>query len=98
MSTKLQVGNVSLNNAKRFTVRSFYVLTYCGQFIDERLLQNGLYTTSVPKLYSKETTIDLMIQQGRTIVDMTGNQFIEESYFENLSKCELTEVQLSFFE
>lgn len=98
MDTKLEVGSVSPNDAKRLVVRSFYVLTHCGQFIDERLLQKGLYATSVPKLYSKETTIDLMIQQGRTIVDMTGNQFIEESYFDNLSKCKLTEVQLSVFE
>lgn len=98
METKSEMRNASLNESKKLVVRSFYVLTHCGQFIDERLLHNGLYATNVPTLYSKETTIDLMIQQGRTVVDMAGNSFIQESYFENLSKCKLTEVQLCVFE
>lgn len=98
MDTKLEVGSVSPNDAKRVVVRSFFVLTYAGQFMDTNMLQQGLYATDVPKLYSKETSIELMIQQGRTITDMTGNQFISEAYFENLSKCKPTEVQLSVFE
>ena len=84
--------------AKTPVVRSFFVLTYAGQFIDTNMLQKGLYATDVPKLYSKGTTIELMIQQGRTITDMAGNQFIEETYFDNLSKCKLTEVKLSVLE
>lgn len=98
MSISSEINNVDLNNTEYTIMRSFYVLTCCDQFIDERLLQKGLYATDVPKLYSKETTIDLLIQQGRTVIDMTGNQFISEAYFENLSKCKLTEVQLSVFE
>lgn len=98
MDTKLEVGSVSPNDAKRIVVRSFFVLTYAGQFMDVNMLQQGLYATDVPELYSKDTTIELMIQQGRTITDITGNQFISETYFENLSKCKLTEVQLSVFE
>ena len=79
-------------------VRSFFVLTYSGQFMDANMLQKGLYATDVPRLYSSKTTIELMMQQGRTITDMAGNQFISEAYFQNLSKCKLTEVHLSVLE
>lgn len=94
----LRVENKSMKEASRIVVKTFYVLTHCGQFIDERLLSQGLYATDVPTLYSKDTTIELMIQHGRRVIDMTGNKFIEEVYFDNLSKCTLKEVNLSILD
>jgi hypothetical protein len=82
--------------AKPNVVRSFFVLTYAGQFMDSNLLSSGLYTTDIPKLFSKDTSIELLIQQGKTITDMMGNEFIPSSYFDNLAKCKLTEVVVSF--
>lgn len=88
--------NLEEQNNLKIKKNSFLVLTYLGEFIDKDLLHKGLYYTKVPNLYNKETTIDLMITNARTFKDMNGNCFINEEYFENLSKCELTEVDLLY--
>ena len=83
---QLQQGGVS---------GSFLVLTYAGSFVDYNLLPKGIYTTSVPKLFSKDTTIEFLEQQAKLGKDLVGNNFVPESYFENLKKCTLTSIDLA---
>ena len=70
------------------------VLTHLGLFIDANLLGKGLYTTSKPTIYNSNDTIDGLIERGKQMKDIVGNSFISESYFENLSKCELSKFTL----
>lgn len=72
----------------------FKVLTYLGQFVDENMLQKGIYTTSLPNLKSNNVTIEGMIQQGEMMKDMAGNLFISQSYFDNLKQCKLLDFTL----
>ena len=72
----------------------FKVLTYLGQFVDENMLQKGIYTTSLPNLKSNNVTIEGMIQQGEMMKDMAGNLFISQSYFYNLKHCKLLDFTL----
>ena len=83
---QLQQGGVS---------GSFLVLTYAGSFVDYNLLPKGIYTTSVPKLFSKDTTIEFLEQHAKLSKDLVGNNFVPESYFENLKKCTLTSIDLA---
>ena len=73
----------------------FVTLTYAGNYIDYNLLANGLYSTSAPKLFDASTTIEDLVKQGQKVVDLTGNQFIEEGFFNNLKMCSMTLVELS---
>ena len=72
----------------------FRVLMHTGQYVDSNLLEKGIYSTSRPTLYSKDTTIEGLEQQGRMMKDMTGELFISEKYFENLRLCKLVDVSL----
>ncbi len=50
----------------------FKALMYCGQYVDANLLDNGVYVCSKPFIYSKDETIETMIERGRMMKDMTG--------------------------
>lgn len=65
----------------------FKALMYCGQYVDANLLDNGVYVCSKPFIYSKDETIETMIERGRMMKDMTGVSFISEKYFDNLKQC-----------
>ena len=72
----------------------FRVLMHTGQYVDSNLLEKGIYSTTIPTLYSKDATIEGLEQQGRRMKDMTGELFISEKYFENLRLCKLVDVSL----
>lgn len=73
----------------------FKTLMHLGAFVNENLLQSGIYQIIKPYIYSKDTTIDILEQQGREFKDMLGNQVISENYFENLKQCELVDITIS---
>lgn len=75
---------------------TFLVLTHSNQFIDASMLYKGLYATNIPTLYDKDNTVELMINNGKRMIDIMGVAFLGEQYFENLAKCKLTPITLSF--
>jgi len=72
----------------------FKVLMHCGLYIDSNLLESGIYATSKPTLYSKDETIESLIEKGKQMKDFAGLDFISQKYFDNLSLCVLTPVIL----
>lgn len=72
----------------------FKILMHSGIYVDSNLLEKGIYATCKPILYSKNETIELMIERGKRMKDMTGANFMSEKYFENLRQCELVNVSL----
>lgn len=70
----------------------FKVLTYCGEYVDVNRLDQGIYITSIPPLYSKEETVESMVDRAEDIQDMIGHWNISEEYFKNLRQCKLVSV------
>lgn len=72
--------------------KEFKILTHCGIYVDYNLLENGIYSTSKPYLFSKDETIDSLIEKGN-LANSIGGHF-SDNYFENLKQCVLTNVSL----
>lgn len=70
----------------------FKALMHCGMYVDANLLQKGIYTCDKPFIYSKDETIESMVEKGKQMKDMTGASFIGEKYFESLHQCELVKM------
>jgi hypothetical protein len=73
----------------------FKTLMHCGQYVDSNLLGKGIYACSKPFIYSKDETIETMIERGRMMKDMTGASFISEKYFDNLKQCQLVPILIT---
>lgn len=74
-------------------LKVYKILMYEDNFVDASQLIHGIYTTMVPTLYSKDTTIESKI----TAVEEMSALFNEnqiENYTENISQCVLVEVIL----
>lgn len=68
-----------------------------GEYIDIRLLRDGLYTCEIPVLYNKDKTIDDLVASALMLEEKEPAFFDEhlgDSYVENLKKCELRLVTL----
>jgi hypothetical protein len=76
-------------------IETFKVLTYLGQYVDENLSNEVIYTTSIPQLKSKDVTIEQIVERCKQMQDMAGVCFITEAYIDNLKKCELIDVQVT---
>jgi hypothetical protein len=74
----------------------FKTLTYLNQFVDTNLLNKGIYISEKPTIYPIDTTIESLVKSGKMMKDMAGNNFISDSYFENLNQCKLTEIEINF--
>jgi len=72
----------------------FRVLMHSGRYVDTNLLEKGIYITSIPMLYSKNSTIEDLERQGRINLSYLSDLSISEKYFENLRLCELVDVSL----
>jgi len=70
----------------------FKALMHCGMYVDANLLQKGIYTCDKPFIYSKDETIETMVERGKQMKDMTGACFIGDKYFEHLQQCELVSI------
>ena len=74
----------------------FKILIHKGEYVDEGLLDKGIYSTSTPRLYSKDTTIEHLVECSKLPRDFNGNQFVSEDYLSNLNTCEMIKVTLFF--
>lgn len=72
--------------------KEFKILTHCGTYVDYNLLEKGIYSTSKPHLFSKDETIDSLINKTNLANSMGG--CFSDNYFENLKQCKLTNVSL----
>lgn len=73
----------------------FKALMHCGQYVDASLLEKGIYTCAKPFIYTKDETIESIIERGRMMKDMTGVSFISEKYFDNLKQCRLVPILIT---
>ena len=76
-------------------IQEFKVLMYLGDYVDASLLDKGIYSCRVPRLYEKQETIERLIENALAMKDMAGNNFISENYINNLKKCKLVDVELT---
>ena len=74
---------------------TFKALMHCGQYVDANLLSNGIYLCSKPFIYSKDETIESLIERATWSKCMNGLDFLSESYANNLKQCQLVEVSLT---
>ncbi len=70
----------------------FKALMHCGMYVDANLLQKGIYACDKPFIYSKDETIESMVERGKQMKDMIGESFIGDKYFESLQQCELVKM------
>lgn len=86
--------SMDVGGANDFTMKEIKAktLTYCGEPIDERMLQSGIYTTSVPKLLSHDCTIESLIQYAELFDKGQHIRLFGPEYFNNLSQCKLVDV------
>lgn len=45
----------------------FKVLMYNGFYVDIRLIEGGIYSSYIPCIYSKDKTIESLIEDGRRV-------------------------------
>lgn len=76
------------NNMKKFKA-----LMYGDIFVDIVFLEKGIYGTDRPTLYSLDTTLEELARRKRDINKHFSDLYSEE-YFDNLSQCQLVEVEL----
>jgi hypothetical protein len=74
----------------------YKILMFNGELVDETKLHDGIYIKSIsPTLYSKEETIESLIERTKWMKDASGINFFSDEYFDNLSQCELVDVTLT---
>ena len=73
----------------------FKVLMHCGEYVNVNLLGKGIYSCDKPFIYSKDETIETLVQRGVIMKDFEGNNFISDEYFGNLRRCELVSVTIT---
>ena len=73
--------------------QSYKALMHCGTFVDERLLEKGIYTTSIPVLRKWNSKMEDVIQTIKDYHSYLGGNYNLPVVLENLSKCELVEVR-----
>jgi len=72
----------------------YKILMYGDNFVDASQLTHGIYTTMVPTLYSKDTTIEskIIAVKERSAV-FNENQI--ENYTKNIIQCEFIWITLN---
>lgn len=73
----------------------FKVLMHSGYYVDVNLLHKGIYASNKPFMYSKNDTIESVIQNHRIVIKQLQMVSFHESYFDNLKQCELVPVLLT---
>ena len=70
------------------------VLMYGNIIVDPIMLPEGIYATKELRIYLPETTIEHLLETGKSFRDKTQTRWLPDSYFDNLSKCELIDVDV----
>lgn len=73
----------------------FKTLVHNGEFINVSMLNDGLYTTSVPTLYSKLSDIEKIRESYKSFYKKFGPNYLAVMN-ESLNKCELVDIEISF--
>lgn len=76
----------------------FKVLMHINVYVDPNRLHMGIYESSIPTLYSNDTTIQDMIDRAMNVAKFTGNTLINQDYFDNLKQCQLVPVRVTVVE
>lgn len=72
----------------------FRILMHLGKFVDENLLDKGIYACNSPYLHPEDATLEKLIQDGLKVRKIAGDAFLPDSYFENLKKCDLVPISI----
>ena len=67
---------------------NFKVLMYNGFYVNHAMLSEGIYSTDLPSLFRKETTLESLSKIK------TGFFSLPNSYYKNLAMCELVNVTI----
>jgi len=70
----------------------FKILMHDNHYVDANLLEKGIYTCYKPFIYSKDETIEKMVERGQMLKDITGICYIPDKYFDMLKQCQLVSV------
>ena len=70
------------------------VLMFGHVIVDPIMLPEGIYATKELRIYLPGMTIEHLIEMGKSFRDKTRTQWLPDSYFDNLSKCELIDVDV----
>lgn len=74
--------------------QSYKALMHCGTFVDERLLEKGIYSTITPNLRKWNSTMDDITKVFKDYEHYIGGEnYNLPKVLENLSKCELVEIR-----
>ncbi len=79
---------------QKHPLEMFKILTHSGKFVDERLLNRGIYTTSIPTLRNELDTKDDIIEALKKYNAIMPEKLWLENSIENLEKCELKTFKL----
>lgn len=60
-------------------------------YVERNILMEGLYSSATPYLFSKDDTIEKIVQRSQVISEIMK---LPEEYFINLKKCKLVPVKL----
>ncbi len=74
-------------------MKEYLILTYLGNFVNENLLANGIYTTFKPTLHNKDITKD-DIKNDFANLEKYFDEDDMEVIINNLEKCELKKYKL----
>ena len=72
----------------------YNIITYYGAFVDVRLLDKGIYLTSIPVLYPIGTTIDSLINNLESVIGIDNELYNLDNYKNNLKQCTIGTVKL----
>lgn len=72
----------------------FKTLMYNGDYVAVNLSADGIYPTESPVLYSKEDTIESIIERGLRNQKTSPFNFNPDKCIENLRKCKLVPIEI----
>jgi len=68
----------------------FKILTFAGEFVDEKNLTNGIYSTIKPTLHHSDLTKDQMVKDAQRVYKYAPSLRPRmEKYIDNLLECKL---------
>ena len=65
----------------------FKILTISSIYVDFVMLGNGIYETSIPRLFDVDTTMESLIESYKKLVN--------QNFINNLQKCNLETITLT---
>lgn len=76
-------------------IKKFKVLVSCGQYVDENLLQKGVYSTAKPMLHHDSETIETL-KSRMDDFEVYFSGFSAAKAKESLDRCELVPIEITF--